>query len=92
MTKIKIDLICLKWRENWSEMIFGLFRPTAKKNWGGVQKNVVKTEKNQSCSKLPEIARKLVENNFLIFGPPPTNYVQTYYIIPQLAAGEIMTW
>ena len=36
-----------------------------KNNLGGVQKFVVKNEKNQSCSKLPEMARKLVENDFV---------------------------
>ena len=28
-------------------------------------------EQNQICSKLPEMARKLVKNYFLIFAPPP---------------------
>ena len=41
--------------------------PKKKKNLGGVQKFVVKNEKKQSCSKLPEMARKLVENEFWTF-------------------------
>ena len=44
---------------------FGVPPPPQKKNnLGGVQKFVVKNEKNQSCSKLPEMARKLVEKDF----------------------------
>ena len=61
MKKIKVVQNCLKWRENWSK----LFSPPTKKNLGGVQKNVVKNEKNYSSSKLTEMARKLVE---MIFG------------------------
>ena len=38
-----------------------------KNNLGGVQKFVVKIEKNQSCSKLPEMVRKLVGNDFWTF-------------------------
>ena len=34
------------------------------KNWECVRKNVVKKYKNKCCSKLPEIARKLIENYF----------------------------
>ena len=41
--------------------------PPQKKKLGGVQIKFVKNEKNQSCSKLPEMARKLVENDFLDF-------------------------
>ena len=41
--------------------------PQKKKNWGGVQHFFVENEKNQSCSKLPEMARKLVENKFWTF-------------------------
>ena len=37
------------------------------KNLEGLQKIVVKNEKNQSFSKLPEMARKLVENEFWTF-------------------------
>ena len=39
-------------------------------NLGGVQKFIVKNEKNQSCEKLPEMARKLVNHNFWIVSPP----------------------
>ena len=39
-------------------------------NLGGVQKFVVQNEKNQSCSKLPEMARKLVVTSFGLFIPP----------------------
>ena len=38
--------------------------PQKKNNWGGVQHFFVKNEKNQSCSKLHGMARKLVENEF----------------------------
>ena len=62
--KIKVVQNCLKWRENWSKMIFGLFSPHPK-IFGGVHIFFVKNEKNQICSKFPEMARKLVENNFL---------------------------
>ena len=65
MKKIKVVQNCLKWREHWSKTKFGLFSPpTPQKIWGGVQKIVVENEKNESCSKLPEIARKLVEHDF----------------------------
>ena len=33
----------------------------------------VKNEKNQSCSKLHEMARKVVKNDFWIFWPPYQN-------------------
>ena len=46
---------------------FGVPPPKKNSNLGGVQKFVVKNEKNQSCSKLPEMARKLVENEFWTF-------------------------
>ena len=51
----------------------------------GVYLKVWKNEKKQSCSELIEIVRKLVDNDFLIFSPPPpTNYVQTHYIMPKV--------
>ena len=34
---------------------------------GGRAQNFVKNEKNQSCSKLPKMARKLVKNDFWTF-------------------------
>ena len=47
---------------------FGVPPPPKKKlKLGGVHKFFVKNEKNQSCSKLPEMARKLVENDFWTF-------------------------
>ena len=63
MTKIKVFPNCLKWRENLSKMIFELFSALPKK-FGGRTKKFVKNEKNQSSSKLTEMARKLVENDF----------------------------
>ena len=39
--------------------------PPKKLNWGAY-----KNEKNQSCSKWPEMARKIVENDFRNIGPP----------------------
>ena len=35
------------------------------------EQKLVKNEKNQSCSKLPKMARKFVVNNFELFSPPP---------------------
>ena len=52
-----------KWRENRSKRF--LDAPPPKKI--RVPKKIVKNEKNQSCSELPEMARKFDENNFLIF-------------------------
>ena len=47
----------MKWRENWSEIISGFVDPTpTPQDWG--QKKM--WTKNQSCSKLAEIGRKLV--------------------------------
>jgi len=67
MKKIKVVQNSLKWRENWSKTSFGIFSPPPKKDLEGVQNFFVKNEKNQSCSKLPEMARKLVENEFWTF-------------------------
>ena len=67
MKKIKVVQNCLKWRENYSKTSFGLFRTPHKKNLGGVQIFFFKNEKNQSCSKLPEMARTLVENELWTF-------------------------
>ena len=53
---------------------FGLFSPPPQIIFGGRTKTFVKNEKNQSCSKLPEMARKLVNNYFFYFlAPPPRN-------------------
>ena len=41
---------------------FGVTPP--KKKGGGAKKIVVKNDKNQSCSKLPEMAKKLVKNGW----------------------------
>ena len=67
MKKIKVVQNCLKWRENWPKTIFGFFAPPPKKNWKPYKNIFVKNGKNQSCSKLPEMARKLVENDFWTF-------------------------
>ena len=52
------------------KMNFGV-PPLKKFNLGGVQIFFVKNETNQSCSKLPEMARKLAENYFFEFLAPP---------------------
>ena len=49
--KNKVDQNCLKWRENCSKMFFEIF-----------DKIFYLSRKNQSCLKLPEMARKLIEN------------------------------
>ena len=41
----------------------------------GVQNFVVKNEKNQICSKLPEMAKKLVKTIFVLFSQPPKKNV-----------------
>ena len=65
----KVVQNCLKWRENWTKTSFGLFSPSPPPqiNLEGVQKKFVENEKNQCCSKLPEMARKLVEHDFWTF-------------------------
>ena len=45
--------------------------PPKKKYFGGRTKNFGQKWKNQSCSKLPKMARKLVKNYFLIVGHLP---------------------
>ena len=42
-----------------------IFLAPLPKKIGYLKKNLVKNEENQSCSKLPEIARTLVENDLL---------------------------
>ena len=54
--------------------------PKKKIKLGGVQKKFVENEKNQSYSTLPEMARKLVENNFGSFYPSPTKKIKKYGI------------
>ena len=72
MEKIKVVQNWLKWREHWSKTSLGLFSPPPQKIYlEGVQQFFVENEKNQSCSKLPEMARTLVENEFWTFQPPP---------------------
>ena len=69
MKKNKVFQNCLKWRENWSKIILEVLSPPPKKNkniWGRTT-ILFKNERNQSCSKLPEMARKLVENDFRTF-------------------------
>ena len=48
--------------------IFGFSSPQPPPKNGLPKKNVVKNQKNQSCSKLPEMATKLVE---IIVDSPP---------------------
>ena len=67
LSKMKIVQNCLKWRENWLKMILKLFSPPPKKKIGGLRNFFVK---NENCSKLPEMARKLVEKDFWTFNPP----------------------
>ena len=69
LKKIKVVQNCVKWQENWSKIFFELYSPPSKtkKNFAGRTNFLVKTEKNQSCSKLHEMARKLVENEFWTF-------------------------
>ena len=67
-------------------MIFGLVSPPSQtkiKNLGGVQNFFVKNEKNQSCSKLPKLARKLVKPEFWIFSPHPKFLWREYKKIGQ---------
>ena len=56
MEKIQIVSKCLKWRDNWLKKILDFM--------------VKNGEKNLNCSILPEMARKLLENDFWIFYPP----------------------
>ena len=70
MKKIKVVQNCLLWRENWPKTGFGLFSPPPPKNVGGLHNIFVKNEKNHSCSRLLELARKLVENEFFGFLTP----------------------
>ena len=63
MKKIKVVPNWLKWLEKWWEIILTP-PPTEKKLFG-------QHEKNQSCPELAEMARKLVNNNFRNFAPPP---------------------
>ena len=60
---MKVIPNCLKWRENWSKIVSELFYPPTP------SKNVVKNEKNQSCSKLAEMARKFVGHNLGLSDP-----------------------
>ena len=66
MKKIKFALNCLKWRERFFD-----FLAPPQQIFGGRTKFFVKNEKNESCSKLPEMGRKLVENDFWTLYPPP---------------------
>ena len=64
MKKIKVVPNWLKWRENWSEIFFGLFNHPPPPP---PEKNLVNMKKNQICPNLAEMARKLVGNNFRVF-------------------------
>ena len=68
LEKIKVVQNCMKWQENWLKTIFGFFNPPLKKRY---LKKIVNTKKNESCSKLRGMRRKLVENDFWIFSLPP---------------------
>ena len=61
--KIKVVQNYLKWRDIFLKMVFGFFSSPTQQN-KVPKKNVVKNEKNQSSSKLPKMARNLVENEF----------------------------
>ena len=58
---------------------FWTFQPRphqTKLNWGGVQ-HFLSNEKNQSCSGLPEMAKKLNKNDFFLkIQPPPKKGVK----------------
>ena len=62
--KIQVVQNFRKWQEKWSKLIFGILRPPTQKIWGA---NTKFRSKMENCSKLPEMARKLVENDFWIF-------------------------
>ena len=47
--KIKVVQNCLKWRENWSKMIFGFLSPPPPQKNRVPNKKIVKNQKNQSC-------------------------------------------
>ena len=51
-----------------------------KLNWGGVQIFFVKNKKNQSCSKLHEMARKLVEIDFIGTQPQKLGYLTFLFL------------
>ena len=102
--KIKVFQNCLKWRENWTKIRFETCSPPASKKVGYLQ-NVCQTEKNQGGSELPEMARKLDENNLFYFlsllplknkyiNRVPKNKVCQFCLPspPQPAARQIMTW
>ena len=145
MKKIKVVKNCMKWRENWSKIIFGLFSPPPKKifcwpynffgqkwkkskllknawngekigrKWflnflapppkigfmGGIQKFVVKNEKNQSCSKFPEMARKFVNfyrqilpaaGKYDLMPPPPRcNYLHSWFLTSAISSTSLLT-
>ena len=54
-------------------VFFDFLGPPPKKNLLAVQKLLVKNVKNQTSSKLPEMAKKLVKNNF--FTPPREKFI-----------------
>ena len=78
-TKKWLSKITKKWKKSklskiaWNDekigrkQVLDCLAPPPKKNLEGVQKIVVENEKNQSCSKLPAMARKFVENDFWTF-------------------------
>ena len=69
--KIKVVQNCLKWRENWSKIIFESLPPSPpppnKKRTIGAEKKIwSKKKEKKSCSNLPEMARTFVRNDFFI--------------------------
>ena len=58
------------WRENWSKIFVKVFWPPTPLPHG-TKKNAKNEEKNQSCSKLAQMARKLLGNYFRIFWHHP---------------------
>ena len=63
--KIKVVPNWLKWRKNWSDIIFGFFDPP--------QKKYAKNQKIKVVPNLSEMTRKLFGNYFRMFlhHPPP---------------------
>ena len=74
MKKIKAVQDCLKERANWSKTNFGVFSPPLSKKMGQQKKLLSKMTKNQSWSKLHELARKRFLE-FLAPLPPKINGV-----------------
>ena len=61
MKKIKVVQNCLKWREIGQKRFLDFLAPPPPKKNRVTLKLFVKNGKNKSCTKFPEIARKLIE-------------------------------